>query len=66
MSDIVNPFMQSVGQMFATRNQYEYEKEMKINEDILKNREKFREAVGEERVGMWMIYGFWFKIYDYI
>lgn len=59
MSDIVNPFMQSVGQMFATRNQYEYEKEMKINEDILKNREKFREAVGEERVGdvddLWLL-----------
>lgn len=56
---MINPFMQSIGQMFATRNQYEYEKEMKINEDILKNKEKFREKVGEERVGdvddLWLL-----------
>ena len=59
MSDIINPFMQSIGQIFASRNQHEYEKEMKINEDVLKTKEKYREAVGEERVGdiddLWLL-----------
>ncbi len=59
MADVINPFMQSVGQLFASRNQHEFEKEMKINEDMLKAKEKFREAVGEERMGdvddLWLL-----------
>lgn len=59
MAEVINPFMQSLGQVFASRNQHEFEKEMKINADVLKAKEKYRETVGEERFGdindLWML-----------
>ena len=59
MAEIVNPFMQSIGQMFASRAQHEYQKEAQINEDLLQQREKFRDSVGAERYGdindLWLL-----------
>lgn len=51
MADIINPFMQSIGQMFSSRTQHEHEKEMKITEDTIKGREEFKNSVGVERYG---------------